>query len=83
MDILGRGNIMSKGMEEWPGVSRELLGVGDAGAYGGGQEVMMREEAGEESRTGVECFVYQWLYPTGDWKPSESFRQENDKAKYV
>lgn len=30
---------MSKGMEEWPGVSRELLGVGDAGAYGGGQEV--------------------------------------------
>ena len=59
MDILGRGNIMSKGMEEWPGVSRELLGVGDAGADGGGQEVMMREEAGEESRTGVECFVYQ------------------------
>ena len=52
MDILGRGNIMSKGMEEWPGVSRELLGVGDAGAYGGGQEVMMREEAGEVSQTG-------------------------------
>ena len=43
---------MSKGMEEWPGVSRELLGVGDAGAYGGGQEVMMREEAGEVSQTG-------------------------------
>lgn len=39
---------MSKGMEEWPGVSRELQGVGDAGAYGGGQEVMMRRDWGSE-----------------------------------